>query len=155
MLSSLSYLVSRSKNTLMKHVFYFLVLMMSFFLSSFFVHAACDPENSSSAAGFLAGCAQTTGNNVGIIPSAETGREDVKSRVVSIATAAISLGSLLAVGALVWAGRQYTMVYGNDEKIKQAKNTAVYALIGLLLLLASFGLVETFINMLYEITSTN
>ena len=67
-------------------------------------------------------------------------------RVKSIAEKAITFGGILAVGALVWAGIQYTTAYGEDEKLKHAKTTGIYAAIGLLLLMAGFGLVDIFLN---------
>jgi hypothetical protein len=41
----------------------------------------------------------------------------------------IAFGALFAIGALVFTGIQYTMSYGDDEKIKKAKTTGIYALI--------------------------
>ena len=71
---------------------------------------------------------------------------EIKSRVKSIAEKAIEFGGILAVGALVWAGIQYTTAYGEDEKLKHAKTTGIYAAIGLILLMAGFGLVDIFLN---------
>ena len=68
-----------------------------------------------------------------------------------MAEKAIAFGALLAVGALVWAGIQYTSSFGEDEKIKHAKSTGVYAVIGLVLLMASFGLVDIVINFIYSL----
>lgn len=59
---------------------------------------------------------------------------------------AISLGAVFAVAFLVWAGIQYTTAYGDDEKIKHAKSTGIYATAGLILLMAAFGLVDIFIG---------
>lgn len=73
----------------------------------------------------------------------------MKEQIKKIAERAISVGALIAVGAIVWAGIQYTKAYGEDESIKKAKNTGIYALIGLVLLLAAFGLVDIFINFLF------
>lgn len=61
-----------------------------------------------------------------------------KKQIRDIATGAISFGALLAVGALVWSGIQYTKALGEDEKLKKAKMTGIYSLIGLILLLTSF-----------------
>ena len=68
-----------------------------------------------------------------------------------IAETAISFGALIAVAILVWSGIQYTLSYGEDEKIKHAKSTAINALIGLILLMASFGLVDVFLNFIFTL----
>lgn len=75
----------------------------------------------------------------------------MKDRIITIATAAISLGALLAVGALVWAGIQYTKSMGDDEKLKKAKSSIIFTLIGLILLMAAFPLVDIIINFVYKI----
>lgn len=62
----------------------------------------------------------------------------IRKQVQSIAETALAIGALLAVALLVWSGIQYTITYGEDEKIKHAKTTAIYALIGLILMMASF-----------------
>jgi hypothetical protein len=48
---------------------------------------------------------------------------------------------------------RYTSSYGDDEKLKKAKTTGIYALIGLLLMMASFGLVDIIINSIYKIAA--
>ena len=65
----------------------------------------------------------------------------------------IAFGALFAVGAVVFSGIQYTTSYGDDEKIKKAKNTGVYALIGLILLLVAFPSVDIVINFIYSLAS--
>ncbi len=80
-------------------------------------------------------------------------KDGVRIRIESIASVAISLWALLAVGAIVWSGIQYTKAYGEDEKLKKAKTTAIYAFIGLILLMASFGLIDIFINFIYKVSA--
>ncbi len=63
----------------------------------------------------------------------------------------IEFGALFAIGAIVFSGIQYTTSYGEDEKVKKAKMTGIYALIGLLLLLIAFPLVDIIINFLYSL----
>ncbi len=79
------------------------------------------------------------------------GKSGVKERVKTIAETAIAFGALLAVAMLVWSGIQYTITYGEDEKIKHAKTTAVYSLIGLILMMASFWLVDVFLNFIFSV----
>lgn len=89
----------------------------------------------------------------GIDPSGYTSDMDgTKKMIIDISNGVISFGALLAVGALVWSGIQYTKAFGEDEKLKKAKTTGIYSLIGLILLLTAFGLVDIFINFIYTIT---
>ncbi len=53
----------------------------------------------------------------------------MKARIVNIAKKTIQFGALLAVGALVFAGIQYTTSYGDDEKLKHAKTTGIFAVV--------------------------
>ena len=63
----------------------------------------------------------------------------------------IEFGALFAIGAIVFSGIQYTTSYGEDEKVKKAKMTGIYALIGLFLLLLAFPLVNIIVNFLYSL----
>jgi Type IV secretion system pilin len=63
----------------------------------------------------------------------------------------IAFGSLFAIGAIVFSGIQYTTSYGDDEKVKKAKTTGIYAISGLLLLLLAFPLVDIIINFVYSL----
>ena len=55
---------------------------------------------------------------------------------------AIRLAIALAVIALIIGGYQYVTAFGNEEKHKIAKNTIIYALIGLVLAITAFGIVQ-------------
>lgn len=131
-----------------------LLLFISFSLN-FSAHAISDAckvntNESRSADAFLIDCAAgTTG-----VPVDSTYSNDMagtKQQIIDIADGVISFWALLAVWALVWSGIQYTKAYGEDEKLKKAKATWVYSLIGLILLLTAFGLVDIFINFVYTI----
>ena len=71
--------------------------------------------------------------------------------ITSIAEKVIAFGALFAIGAIVFSGIQYTTSYGDDEKVKKAKTTGIYALIGLLLLLLAFPLVNIVIRFIYSL----
>lgn len=75
----------------------------------------------------------------------------VKDMVVKVAKTVLQFGALFAVGAIVWSGIQYNIAYGDDERIKKAKNTAIYAGIGLFLLLVAFPLVDVVISFIYSV----
>lgn len=75
----------------------------------------------------------------------------VKWTVIRVAKNIIRFGALFAIGAIVFSGVQYTSSFGDDEKIKKAKMTGVYALIGLILLLTAFPLVDIIVNFIYSL----
>ncbi len=130
--------------------FFSLILITFSLCLPVFASTGCSLENKN-VAEFLNECAQGT---VGIDPSGTSSNEAwVQDRITKIAKWAISLGALLAVGAIVWAGIQYVKAFGDDEQLKKAKTTGIYAVIGLLLMMASFWLVDIFINFLFQITS--
>lgn len=62
------------------------------------------------------------------------GTDAIKSLLSSVGEKVIAFGALFAIGAIVFSGIRYTTSYGDDEKVKKAKTTAIYALIGLVLL---------------------
>jgi uncharacterized membrane protein YjgN (DUF898 family) len=81
-------------------------------------------------------------------------KEATKILVVKIAKTVLSFGALFAVGAIVFSGIQYNTAYGDDEKVKKAKNTVIYAVIGLLLLLLAFPLVDILVKFVYSVWNT-
>jgi Type IV secretion system pilin len=126
---------------------FFIPALLSFFLFSE-GFAACKITSGITAADFLSDCGAST---VWISPWSGNATAEIQGRIKLIAQAAISLWALFAVGAIVWAGIQYTKAYGNEENIKKAKTTGIYAFIGLVLLMGSFGLIDIFINFLYTV----
>ena len=90
------------------------------------------------------------GENVGLDFS-RAGKENMHVLVADIAKGIISFGALFAIGAIVFSGVQYTTSYGDDEKIKKAKMTGIYAVTGLLLLLVAFPMVNIVIDFIYKI----
>ncbi len=127
-------------------IFFFITLCLpiAFSMST---HAACNPDDPALA--FLQGCANGTN---GVPPSAEwEWVEWVRWLVIKIAERALQFAALFAVGAIVWSGIKYTTAYGDDEKVKTAKSTAVYAMIWLVLTLTAFALVDILINFIYNL----
>ncbi|GAB0174856.1 MAG: hypothetical protein HHAS10_07350 [Candidatus Altimarinota bacterium] len=133
---------------------------LSFLLCSFFplgflfadttatTNCTFEANQTANAAQFLKNCAQDT---PGIPPGNTSDIKGVKERIANIAKKVIQFGALFAVGALVFAGIQYTTAYGDDEKLKHAKTTGIFAVVGLLLLMASFGLVDILVRFIYEL----
>lgn len=70
---------------------------------------------------YIEECAKGT---TGVDPSKTgDGVGGFKEFVKKIVTQVVTFGALFAVGAIVWAGIQYTKSFGDDEAVKQAKNT--------------------------------
>ncbi|MDD2758452.1 MAG: pilin [Patescibacteria group bacterium] len=77
--------------------------------------------------------------NVGASPSTIIGL---------IIKSALGLIGGLALAMTVWGGFQWLVSAGNQEKVKKGSQTMLWAIIGLVLVLASFLLVDTFLKFL-------
>lgn len=116
----------------------------------FVSYADCNPNSTGAAAQFLVGCANSPQN--AIDPSSWMGMESIKKLIVTVWERVIAFGALFAIGAIVYSGVQYTTSYGDDEKIKKAKTTGVYALIGLAILLVAFPMVNIVVEFIYGLS---
>lgn len=83
----------------------------------------CPPADSTSPANFIVGCASGT---KAVQVNGGGGPTATKELVIKVAEQVIAFGSLLAIGAIVYAGIQYTVSGGDDEKLKKAKMTGIY-----------------------------
>jgi hypothetical protein len=99
---------------------------------------------------FLKDCSWDS-EDVAVTVGAGSGKEGVKKLIANIAEKVIQFGALFAIGAIVFSGIRYTLSTGDDEKIKSAKNTAIYAIIGLVLLLTAYPLVDIVIYFIYSL----
>lgn len=129
---------------------YLIYIILSLSLLPFAGYSACSLDETSSTT-FLTDCSQEQSGFINPSDTIST-TTGIQQRVGEIATGAISLGALLAVGAIVWAGIQYTKSFGDDEKLKKAKTTGIYAVIGLILMMLSFSLVDVIINFIFKVT---
>lgn len=83
-----------------------------------------------------------------ILPGGQLLEGDIKesfifSKVIPFAIRfTIGLAIALAVIALIIGGYQYLTAYGNEEKLKNAQKTITYAIIGLVLAIMAFGIVQ-------------
>lgn len=73
-----------------------------------------------------------------------------RKKVIAIANQLILAGSILSVGAIVYAGVLYTIAAGDDERIKKAKGSLKFGIIGFTMMLLSFPLVNAIINLIYS-----
>ncbi len=114
-------------------------------------YAVCDATDMGDAGSFLKGC---WANTIGIPPDmAGDGVTSIKEIVINFAEKTIAFGALFAIGAIVFSGIQYTISYGDDEKVKKAKSTGIYAIIWLVILLTAFSLVDIVVNFIYYLGS--
>ena len=104
-----------------------------------------------SASSYLKWCAGNADNAISPTNGGD-GVTSIKALIKSVAKTVISFGALFAIGAIVFSGIQYTTSYGDDEKVKKAKTTWVYAIIGLFLLLLAFPLVDILVNFVYGLS---
>lgn len=62
--------------------------------------------------------------------------------VVLIIKEAIKYVGLLAILVVSWGGIQFLTSMGNDEKVKHAKHTIIYALVGVLLSVVAYTIID-------------
>lgn len=130
----------------------FLTLSLSAYVFAADTPSWCDPT-SKDAVTYLKACAQGTNglDPNGIDAKSSGGVTGIKDLVIKIAERVLQFAALFAVGAIVWSGIKYTTAYGDDEKVKSAKSTAIYAIIWLVLTLTAFSLVDILINFIYSL----
>ena len=62
--------------------------------------------------------------------------------IVKIIKESIKYVGLLAILALSWGGIQFLTSIGNEEKVKSAKHTVIYSLVGVLLSVVAYTIVD-------------
>lgn len=132
------------KNKVRKRNICFFALTIIFLFFCFLVFLSPSPVLAQDANELLWGGKQ------GIIGSA-IGLGDEDPRIIAAKIIRVFLGFLgiIAFGLIVYAGWLWMTSEGNEEKIEQSKKILKNAAIGLLIILASFGIVSFIINKLY------
>lgn len=77
--------------------------------------------------------------------------DGARERVIEIANQIIFVGSLLSVGAIVYAGFILVTAIGDDEKIKNGKNSLKFGIIGFVIMLIAFPLVNAIVDIFYTV----
>jgi len=86
--------------------------------------------------------------NAGDLPTPEKlglpfeSSSDATTPIVKIIKESIKYVGLLAILALSWGGLQFLTSIGNDEKAKHAKHTIIYALVGVLLSVVAYTIID-------------
>lgn len=73
----------------------------------------------------------------------------VKGKAIAIANRIISVVAIVAIGGIVFAGFHMVTAFGDDEKHKKGKEALKWAVIGFVVALISFPLVNATINFFY------
>jgi len=68
---------------------------------------------------------------------------DLKTLVIGWTNFLLSVAALLAVIAIVWAGFLYVTAGGDDGRMESAKKIIIWVIIGILLILAAYAIVNT------------
>lgn len=76
-----------------------------------------------------------------LVPVTPTGNLDVTSVLTTIIYWILGFSAAVAVLFLILGGLQYITAAGNEKRVETAKNTILYAVIGLIVILLSFVIV--------------
>jgi ABC-type Fe3+ transport system permease subunit len=71
---------------------------------------------------------------------------DVKTIIKNVVNALLFLIGALSVVMLIWGGIRYTTSAGNQNSVTAAKNTILYAIIGLAVAVFAYAIVNWVIN---------
>ena len=78
----------------------------------------------------------------------QTDADSAGDLIVNILQILLSLVGLVAVVFLVWGAFKYMASSGDEERVKAAKSTMINALIGLVIVLLSYAIVQAVANLL-------
>lgn len=81
-------------------------------------------------------------------------RTGVKDRIVSLVQNLMIVGGILAVAGIVVSAIIMTTALGDDKKLWEAKNGLKYSIIGFLVIVISFPLVNGIVNFVYKIVGS-
>lgn len=75
-----------------------------------------------------------------------TSKDGLPNAVIAIINVIISISGILAVLFIIVGGVQYMTSQGDVAKIQKAKHTILYAVIGLIIVILAFAIVNFIIN---------
>lgn len=82
----------------------------------------------------------------GIIRSLSGGTGDFRGIVLTIVNFFLGFLGLLALVMVIYGGFLYVSSAGNEENVNKAKKILLYAVIGIVVIIASFALVNTLLG---------
>lgn len=68
---------------------------------------------------------------------------NLKRLIIDWTNFMLSVAAIMAVVALVWAGFLYITAFGDDSRMETAKKIVIWVVLGILLILASYAIVNT------------
>ena len=74
-----------------------------------------------------------------------------RQRIVDIANQIIAIGALLSVGAIVYAAFLYVAYAGDEDRVKHAKSSLKFGIIGFVVMLLSFPIVNMIVGLVYSV----
>ena len=119
-----------------------LVAVLALGLTAVPAHAAkvfC-PDGTVSTNDSLEGCGTNHGVNN---PNNKNNLMDTVGTVINVATGIVGF---VAVVILIYGGVQYTLSAGDSAKVKRAKDTIMYGVIGLVIAILAFAIVNFVIS---------
>ncbi len=84
------------------------------------------------------------------MPAELIGADGVINKFTNIALYAVGL---IAVFMLIWGGLRYILSGGDSKKITDAKNTILYAILGLIIAFFAYAIVNFVLNSISDMTS--
>lgn len=85
--------------------------------------------------------------NVFVGTTGNTGVEDFTKLAADTAKVALETIVVLCIGVLVLAGYKYVTALGDEERSKKAKTSIAWAIIGLLIAIFSYSIVNVILNL--------
>ena len=85
------------------------------------------------------------------MPAELIGAEGVFTKFTNIALYVIGAISVIM---LIWGGLRYILSGGDNKKVTDAKNTILYAIIGLIIAVLAFAIVNFVLNAIGSVTTT-
>lgn len=84
------------------------------------------------------------------MPAELIGPEGIFNQITSVALGIIGAVSVIM---LIWGGLRYIISGGDSKKITDAKNTILYAIIGLIIALLSYAIIKFVLNSISSVSA--
>jgi lysylphosphatidylglycerol synthetase-like protein (DUF2156 family) len=85
----------------------------------------------------------TPGDSPGEVAAATGGEGSIRALVLKIVNYFLTFLGIVAVLMLIYAGVTYVTAGGEQDKVDSAKKIIMYALVGIIIILLSFAIVNT------------
>ena len=85
----------------------------------------------------------STSDNPGAVAAATQSQGNVRTLALTIVNFFLTFLGLIAVVMIIYGGFLYVTAGGNNEKIESAKKIIMYAVVGIIVILLSFAIVNT------------